>query len=215
MQKYVIVYSKLLKGALYASILFAFTSVNAQVSDGYFDTGVSAHLFQTTELEAVEPVTWGPLLRLGLAFAETNNEKLRGYAELRLNFRSFRRNFGEEKFKYRIRSFELPVYGAWNPWKELRLHLGINPMLYAVQLHSDPDNTAETKTSDDFRFFDLAALAGVEYQVSELIGLGIRCDWALIPMVKYTPIGDFGEIGNPITDINYRRFEFFVRWHFI
>ncbi len=187
--------------------------VHAQVRDVHFDTGVSMHNLDATELENFQELSWGPLLRFGLAFAENERGNLKGHSEFRMNRRSFKRDFGTEKFAYRITAIELPIYSAWNFWKDLHVHAGVNPVVYVLNLHSDPDNTAETKTSDDFRNFDVALILGLTYRLGDLISIGGRCDWGIIPLVKFTPISDFGEMGNSHTDLLYRRAEIFVRWH--
>ncbi len=184
-----------------------------QVSDVYFDTGLSVHYFNASHLQQIDPMNFGPLLRFGLSFYKTPNEQFSFYSEARLNFRRIRRTFNDDEFLYRIYASEFPLYAAWNASDKWQLHMGVNPMLYSVSLLGDPDNTAVAYTGRGFRSFDVSTLIGLKYRLSDQFSLGLRSELGLIPMVKYFPIGDFGEIGSAQTDVLYRRVEIFVRWH--
>jgi hypothetical protein len=201
--------------SLFCLLLLHAQGLRGQITEGYFDTGLSVHYFKASSLQEVEPFYFGPLLRFGFSVYHTPNKQFTFYMEGRFNFRRFERSFDSEEFAYRIYAFELPAYAAWNASEKWQLHIGINPMFYGVSLKSEPDNTAVAYTGKGFRNFDISTLVGLRMRLGGMFSLGIRGELGLIPMVKYTPIGDFGEFGPRQTDMLYRRTELFLRWHII
>jgi hypothetical protein len=197
-----------ISNTLFLFVFFISNTSNGQLAEVYIDGGINFNNFvNTTDFQMTEaPVH--PLLRLGFGLYPTEDKDFSLKGELGFSRRGFDRNLSGANFTYRFTGVDLIAMAEYRVWKELRVEVGIGAYFYITIFQ---ENGAIQDLGEGFNSFDFQIIPGLNYRLYEGLFLGTRLRYGAVPMLDYSPVGDFGQLDGSVHIVNQLSPEVFLR----
>lgn len=142
--------------------------------------------------------------RIGIRLFRTDDKKWMIAQELGFFRRRFSQTFPERAFEYHFNGFAFSTIGSRAVWKGLYADAGLSTVFYNSSIEG-------ARLGGGFRSIDFGAVAGLHYVFVDGLAAGIRYNTFFIEMLRYRPIGDYGDRGPEVRDITSQRLEVYVR----
>lgn len=148
----------------------------------------------------------------GVMIFANQKSKFEIAGELNSFSRSFHQKYSETDFKYIFSGLEIRLLTNYFITQKLSLEAGGIAATYSPGIYKNGETLDAGK---GFRDNDFGAFLGCHYFFNESWVVGARYDFWFVKMLEYSGIGDYGEIKPPVSDIQTKTAEIFIRFQFL
>lgn len=186
-------------------------SAQSQFAAWYFDGGVVYNTFTNAGKFEIDKNITTPTFRFGYGFYLGQKQKFKLSHEIGYTNRQFHKEYRNLTGMYRFIGFQTNFIFTYSITKNLEIAAGPGIFLY------------QSTYREEGRFKDLGSgaqnadvllIAGLNYQIFDILSIGARFNYGLLPMLKSAYIGDFGERGQIESSLNLSAGELFLRFNF-
>ena len=104
--------------------------------------------------------------------------------------RVFTRQLDGDEYRYLFRGLSFNLFAGIEPIKNLKLEGGVAMAFYGTRFEK---NREQERLGEGFRSFDYGLTGRTFYYIIPSLAIGLSSTRWFNPMLRYTPIGDFGE----------------------
>lgn len=149
---------------------------------------------------------------IGVMIFANQKSKFELVAELNSFSRNFHQKYGQTDFRYNFSGFEIRLLANYFLTQKVSLEGGGIAADYSPGIYKNGETLDVGK---GFRGKDFGVFLGCHYFFTKSWVLGARFDFWFVKMLEYNEIGDYGELGPAISDIQTNTAEIFIRFQFL
>jgi hypothetical protein len=152
--------------------------------------------------------------RFGFGFKANDQGTLVYKAEFGISRRSLVRSFPSESFRYSFNGIDVAVMVEYQPVERFSFDAGFGFATFYRTFRTER-NPKQSNLGEGFQNYDVFVQGGFAARIYKGLFFGSRIRYGLIPLLHYTPIGQYGGFEDEVKIVNTLTHELFLRFKFI